>query len=71
MLFDDEKALEAHSNWPTGTVHRKLHDDASDPLSVKERRRERDRTRQAKIRAYAKEHGVTDLVARKHFRESE
>jgi hypothetical protein len=69
MFFDDPTALAVHAAWPTGKVHRPLADEPPTNSSLKERKRARDKKRQALIREYARQHGVSDVVARKHFKD--
>jgi hypothetical protein len=65
MLFDD-RALEVHQQWPTGTVYRLLADDAPDKADIAaEKKRERSAARQALVAACALEHGITQMQARK------
>jgi hypothetical protein len=65
MLFDD-RALEVHQQWPTGTVYRKLIDDAPDRAEIAaEKKRERSAARQALVAACAIERGITQMQARK------
>jgi len=69
MFFDDPTALAVHAAWPTGKVHRPLADEQPTNSTLKERKRARDKKRQSLIREYARQHGVSDLVARKHFKD--
>jgi len=69
MFFDDPTALAVHAAWPAGRVYRPLADEQPTNSTLKERKRARDKKRQALIREYARQHGVSDLVARKHFKD--
>jgi hypothetical protein len=69
MFFDDPTALAVHAAWPTGKVHRPLAEPPTTNSTLKERKRARDKKRQALIREYARQHGVSDVVARKHFKD--
>jgi len=66
VIFDDDRALEVHQQWPQGTVYRKLIDDAPDRAEIAaEKKRERSAARQALVAACAIEHGITQMQARK------
>jgi len=66
VIFDDDRALEVRQQWPTGTVYRKLIDDAPDRAEIAaEKKRERSAARQALVAACAIEHGITQMQARK------
>ena len=69
MVVDDPTALAVHAAWPAGKVHRPLADEPPTNSTLKERKRARDKKRQALIREYARQHGVSDVVARKHFKD--
>jgi predicted HTH transcriptional regulator len=66
MLFDEERALEAHSNWAKGKVHIKLTDEPpSDKDLAAEKKRQYNRERHERTAAYAKEHGISQAAAKK------
>lgn len=66
MIFDDDRALEVHQQWPAGTVYRLLTDDAPDRAEIAaEKKRERSAARQALVAACALERGITQMQARK------
>ena len=66
MLFDEERALEAHANWSKGKVHINLTDEPpSDKDIAAEKKRQYNRERHERIAAYAAEHGISQLAAKK------